>query len=347
MNILVYGAGNIGCLYAALLQVSGQEVTLLARGDRAKELRQHGIRLQNATTHEQSTTQVTILETLPTDEFFDLVLVVLPKNHLTEVVAILAQHQHSPNIMLFGNSSAGFQDMAEELGPERLLLGFPGAAGVPHEGRIRYLITSPQEQPTTLGEFLPSKTDRLELFAEVFANAGFPVSTCEDMQAWLITHVAKISPTVNALYAADCDLPRLVRTRDALVLMVRALKEGYEVLEAAGIPITPSHQKVFAWLPEPVTVFLCQKMLASEAAAIKVGHAAHARIEMRILAEEFRDIAESTSVSTPAIDRLRTYLDPELEPLADGSRQLPLNWSGLWVLLVSLAVLLTWLVWSL
>lgn len=34
MNILVYGAGVIGTLYAAGLQESGQLVTLLARGQR-------------------------------------------------------------------------------------------------------------------------------------------------------------------------------------------------------------------------------------------------------------------------------------------------------------------------
>lgn len=34
MRILVYGAGNMGGLYAALLQESGQDVSILARGAR-------------------------------------------------------------------------------------------------------------------------------------------------------------------------------------------------------------------------------------------------------------------------------------------------------------------------
>ncbi len=38
MKILVYGAGNIGSLYAALLKESGQDVSILARGKRLADL---------------------------------------------------------------------------------------------------------------------------------------------------------------------------------------------------------------------------------------------------------------------------------------------------------------------
>jgi len=31
--------------------------------------------------------------------------------------------------------------------------------------------------------------------------------------------------------------------------MVRAIKEGYKVLQALGVPITPSNHKVFNWIP--------------------------------------------------------------------------------------------------
>ena len=45
MNILVYGAGVIGSVYAARLQQAGYTVTLLARGQRAVSLRMQGILL--------------------------------------------------------------------------------------------------------------------------------------------------------------------------------------------------------------------------------------------------------------------------------------------------------------
>ena len=50
MRILVYGAGNIGCLYAGLLKESGHQVSLLARGRRLVVLRALGIKLEDSIT---------------------------------------------------------------------------------------------------------------------------------------------------------------------------------------------------------------------------------------------------------------------------------------------------------
>lgn len=46
-RILVYGAGPLGGLFAARLQQSGNHVSILARGKRLAELREHGIVLVN------------------------------------------------------------------------------------------------------------------------------------------------------------------------------------------------------------------------------------------------------------------------------------------------------------
>ena len=46
MKILVYGAGNLGSLYAAKLKDAGHDVTILARGKRLHCIREHGILLR-------------------------------------------------------------------------------------------------------------------------------------------------------------------------------------------------------------------------------------------------------------------------------------------------------------
>jgi 2-dehydropantoate 2-reductase len=56
MNILVYGAGAIGSVYAAKLQEAGNNVALLARGSKAVSLRTYGIQLEDATTGRRTTT---------------------------------------------------------------------------------------------------------------------------------------------------------------------------------------------------------------------------------------------------------------------------------------------------
>ena len=107
MKILVYGAGNIGRLYAARLQLAGEDVTLLARGARCDELRAHGIRLVEQTTGEQTTVRVGLVDRLRAEDAYDLVLVALPKEHVAEVLPLLAAHRATPSVLFFGNNAAG------------------------------------------------------------------------------------------------------------------------------------------------------------------------------------------------------------------------------------------------
>ncbi len=139
------------------------------------------------------------------------------------------------------------------------------------------------------------------------------------MDAWLKTHVAEISPTANALYMAGSDIDGLKRNRKALVLMIRAIREGHRVLSALGIPITPSSHKIFRWIPGFLFVVIARRKLAEKAWSIKVGHVATAREEMATIANEFRELARQSGVATPAIDQLRSYLDAT-NPSADSHR---------------------------
>ncbi len=346
MKILVYGAGNIGRLYAALLQKSGQDVSILARGRRLAEIREHGIRLEEFGSGKQSVTRVRTVERLDVGDEYDLVLVVLPRNHVSEVLPGLAANRRSPSVMFFGNNAAGPGEMIEALGRERVLLGFPGAAAIAHGDSLRYLILAAREQPTTIGELDGSESRRIRAIADAFRAAGFPVSISSNIDAWLKTHAAEISPTANALYMAGGDVRRLARTRDALLLMLRAIREGYRVLAEHGIPVTPKSHRIFQWLPEPLLLVLMRRRVESDATSIKIGHALGARSEMKTIADELRALAETTSAPTPAIDRLSRYLDPSARPLADGSADLPVRWGGIWIVcgIVAVAVLI-WALW--
>jgi 2-dehydropantoate 2-reductase len=189
-----------------------------------------------------------------------------------------------------------------------VLLGFPGTAAVTHDHRIRYLILSTLEQPTTIGELDGSRSPRIKVIGGVLEKAGFPVAISPNMDAWLKTHVAEIVPTACALYMEEGDPRRLSRSDESLHLMLRAIREGYRVLHAARIPITPAKHRIFEWLPERVIPALARRMVASDTTAIKIGHAVDARAEMKLLADEFRVLARQTSVPMPAVDRLYAYL---------------------------------------
>lgn len=308
MRILVYGAGNMGCLYAAKLAGSGQEVTAVARGARFHALRDEGITLEDGVSGERRTTSVAVVDHLDPDDAYDLVLVVLPKPALASVLPMLAANEATPSVMFFGNNASGPEPMISALGRERVLLGFPGAAAIPHDGAIRYVVTSRQEQPTTIGEIDGARSERIAAFASAFEGAGFPASICANTDAWLKTHVAKILPTGAALFYAGGRIEQLAANSDALRLMVRAMREGLEVLRANDVPITPANHRVLLWLPEPMIVFLMKRMFSSRTIAIKVGHAAHAQEELQLLAREFEALNGVTGIPTPAMNRLNEHL---------------------------------------
>lgn len=339
MKILVYGAGTIGCLYAARLKDAGQDVAVLARGRRLQDIREHGIRLEEFGSGQKTTTKVQTVEQLAPNDGYDLVLVVLPRHSIEQVLPILAANENTPSVMFVGNNGAGADAMVEALGRDRVLLGFPGAAAIVHDDTIRYVILSAREQPTTIGEVDSIKSERIVEIADAVQAAGFPMSICTNMDAWLKTHVMEISPTANALYMAGGDIERLKRTRDAQLLMLRAIREGHRVLSALGIPITPPEHKKFLWIPEPLLLMLTKRKLDDDAMKIKIGHASRARKEMKAIADEFYELVRRSGVKTPSIDKLRGYLEKTQKPIADGSSEIPVNWRPVWAGFFGIAVL--------
>lgn len=145
--------------------------------------------------------------------------------------------------------------------------------------------------------------------------AGY-LSAMSYMNAWLKTHVAEVSPVAHAIYMAGGDNYQLARNREGLVLMVRAIREGYRVLQALDVPITPASHKIFTWIPETILIAILRRVLNTKTAEIEMaGHANAARDEMQQIADEFRALARTASVPTPAIDRLYTYIEPVVTPV--------------------------------
>ncbi len=347
MRVLVLGAGVLGSLYAARLQDSGHDVTVLARGRRLADLRERGIVLVESSTGRQTITPVAVVDRLEADVVYDWVVVLVRKNQLEEVLPILEANRTTPNILLMVNNASGVEAIADRLGRDRVVLAFPGAGGVREGAVVRYEIVSGLIQPTTLGELDGAITPRLLAMAEVLRMAGFPVETSNAMDAWLKTHVAVVSPVANAIYLAGGDNYRLSRTRDGVVLMARAIKEGFRVLQALKIPITPFKYRLLPLIPEPILVAALQRALATEwATTVITRHANAGRDEMQLLADEFQVLVEMAGVETPALNELYGYIDPARGTVPEGRAQLKLDWRSFWgsvAVLGLMAALILWL----
>ncbi len=310
MKTLVYGAGTLGCLYAHRLFTAGHDVTLLARGARHALIRDNGVVLVNEFSGERESSRVPVVETLEEDGAFDLVIVLIRKNRLGPVLETLSRATRVQHVLFMGNNALGFDSYLTHLPPEKVLFGFPGAGGAWTKGVVHYVDSEKpgaKRMPVTIGEMDGTKRDRTKRICSLFESGGVPVNTVEEIDGWLKYHVALVSPLGNALLMHDCDNYALAGDRDGLRLMVRACKEGGNVLEKLGYTKRqPFKWNLFYWLPEFMTIKVFRGMLDSRFAEIAYAmHARAARDEMKCLADEFKILIDRTSVPTPNIDKLK------------------------------------------
>jgi 2-dehydropantoate 2-reductase len=346
MKILMIGAGVLGSLYAARLQEAGNRVTVLARGRRVEELQQHGILLEEGGTGNRTCTRVQVIDMLTPEDAYDLAIVLVRNNQLPSVLPILAANARIPSILFMVNNPSGPQALIAAVGRERVLLGFPGAGGEREGEIVRYQIVPAWLQPTTIAELDGKSTPRLLTIYRELRSAGFPVAISSNMDAWLKTHVAVVSPVANAIYLAGGSNYQLAHTRDGLALMLRAIREGLQVVKALQLPITPAKYCLLEWLPEPFLIGLMQLGFDTRPAELVMArHANAARDEMWALADEFKTLARQTGVPTPSIDLLSPYLDPQKESLLVGSRRLALQWRETWPFLLAWTIVVGLAVW--
>jgi 2-dehydropantoate 2-reductase len=335
MKILVYGAGPLGSVFAAKLHQGGHNVSILARGQRLVDLCEHGVVIHNTINDEWVTARVNVVEQLAPDAEYDLVMVIMRKNNALDILPILAANMCTPNVLFLMNNAAGPDALVAALGKDRVLTGFPASAGY-RDGHVIHCLTGTEEEPYPIpfGEVDGRTTERTQRIARAIdAAPGLTADIRTDMDVWHKYHVALLMPSLApALYACGTDRMRMIRTRDAIVLATRAIREGFRVLEAKGLPITPSWLRILAWLPEPLLIWFLRKRFSSERMDIAmVRHANAARDEMQHLADEFLEIARPTNVPTPNIQCLYPYFDPKTPLMSDGSQNIPLDWRSVWI----------------
>jgi 2-dehydropantoate 2-reductase len=338
MKLLVYGAGPLGSFLAGRLLEAGHDVALLARGKRLADLRQYGLVLVDTESGKETVSRPEIVERLEPDDAYDLIMVVMRKNRALEILPALAANERTPNILFLMNNAAGPDALVQALGAERVMTGFPMAAGYRRGHVIHYLFGGKPGKPVKipLGEADGSIRPRTREIAAVFDGMpGFAGEVRTDMDAWLKTHVALLMPSLApAMRAAGRDNVRMGRTRDAVVLAVRAMREGFAVIRKLGLPVVPSGIRQMELLPEPLLVWYLQRMLPHpRMRTAMLEHADAAQDEIRHLAEEFYALVRRSGVPTPVMDGLKKYFEPDSPPLPEGSAEIPLDWRFLYVIL--------------
>ena len=301
-QVLVFGAGVLGSLYAAWLHRAGFTVTLLARGERLRELDQHGIVLRDFITGKQTTTHVRIVDKIPREEHFDLCLVFVRKDQLDEALTQLVENRGIRTFAFMNNTAEGPEPMIRVLGRERVLMGHANAGGERREHEVLYIVTDKM----TLGEPDGSISPRVREIAKAMCKAGFPCQISTKIDAWKRYHVALAVPFAYAMYRNDTNRLELANNCEDLKLCLLAMRECFGACKSLRIPMTPFRLRVLFAFPDILLIKLFRMFLRTRTADIGMErHLRNASDEMRILAKEMRKIIDASRRKTPALDTLR------------------------------------------
>ena len=101
MKILVYGAGVLGCNLARNLLRDGKNVTLLARGNWAAEIKQNGLRIKDKFSLRTSVSRIPVVTELAPDAMYDVIFVVLRYTQLDSALDTLRANR-TKNTFLWG-----------------------------------------------------------------------------------------------------------------------------------------------------------------------------------------------------------------------------------------------------
>ena len=232
MKILVYGAGVLGCNLARNLFRAGKDVTLLARGKWAEEIRKRGLRIKDKFPPHVSVSHIPVVTELAPNDRYDVIFVVLRYTQLDSALDTLRENQ-TKNIVFVGNN-VRTGAIAASLPGKNVLFAFALSAGHREPDRV----VSIDLKKITIGQ-LPGAAPNAELIGEIFGGTKYKVVYEPNMEDYLLCHAAFVMPVAFACYKTDGNLKKLKGNTAYLERLIDANIEGYRAIRNAGHAILP------------------------------------------------------------------------------------------------------------
>ena len=222
MKILVYGAGVLGCNLARNLFRAGKNVTLLARGKWAEEIRKNGLRIKDKFSLCTSVSHIPVVTELAPDAQYDVIFVVLRYTQLDSVLDTLRANR-TKNIVFVGSNVQ-----------TRAL-----AAALPDKNvREADRVVSIDLKKITIGQLAGAASNK-QLVERIFSGTKYKVVYEPNMEDYLLCHAAFVMPAAFACYKTDGDLKKLKGDTAYLERLIDANIEGYRAIRNAGHAILP------------------------------------------------------------------------------------------------------------
>lgn len=234
LNILVAGAGAIGCFVGGRLAVTGHHVTLLGRPALMNKIGTDGLTLHHPTLPSQIVFPQTVTTLNRLSTTYDFILVTVKSPDTPQITAELMASRlplTKSYIVSFQNGIGNEEKLAASFGSEQVIAGtITIPISMPEQGVIE---VSKDKGGLGLARLQPSQP--VQILAGALNQAGLTTETYDNYQAmkWskLLLNIAN-----NASSAILDQLPTQVIDRtDLFNLEIEALSEAVAVMKAQGL----------------------------------------------------------------------------------------------------------------
>jgi len=230
----VAGAGSIGSLFAAHLATVTDVVVLTRRGDHARELNEHGLRVSGRHDFTARVTATSDPAELPD---VDLVIVATKATGVESAASALAGRVPGATVMTVQNG-LGAEEIVRAHGEWPLVSGVTFMSGTKHsDSHVEYIL----DTPTWIGPYGGTTFERVQEIAQLIVDGGLKAEALPDL---LPAQWSKLifNATVNGVaaltglphdahFAAEDDIGDLGHLVHDLV------DEGKRVAAASGVEL--------------------------------------------------------------------------------------------------------------
>ncbi|MDO3411518.1 2-dehydropantoate 2-reductase N-terminal domain-containing protein [Saccharibacillus sp. CPCC 101409] len=300
MRVLVYGMGNQGSLLAHTLVNGGNDVTVLARGERAEQFKEKGIVIRHFIQRKTTIDKVKVITELEARDRYDVIFVVMKYSDFKSVLPVLAVNE-TQNILLVGNNFNPAEMKAymksNSINEKNMAFGFQMSGGKKDKDRITVLRTNAGEM--VLGA-LGEKIEFQSMLEAIFAKTKYKLSFQDDIDAWFKNHIIYVLPLNLAHFIKDYDYRSVGKDNALLKEVVKAMHEGFDLLVDLGYHNIPKGQANFATKHEYLN-FLFYKLYHFTP---MVKQSESSFIEIKAFYDELYKLKAASGFKTPSLDKL-------------------------------------------
>ena len=237
MNILVYGIGAMGSIYATLLSKAGNKVYVVDKWqDHIKAIQQKGLKVEGASGN-NLTTELIASHLIPQNIKFDLIIVSTKASGVKSAGFNIKNIINNDTLVLTIQNGLGSSDEIVNYIPQsNLFLGVADGFGasIIEPGHIHHN----SMKLIRIGEYSGGISKRLKFIETIWTDAGFNVKAFENINQ-LIWEKFICNVTFSAPCTVyKCSVGELMKSEQLWRVAIGCAQEAYEIARIKDVPLS-------------------------------------------------------------------------------------------------------------